>query len=1464
MQNIKQTQITDELLSSLSNDERDAFLEATTSIPFVANMISDKRCYAKDRPRDEYGRIIVDITNPHILENMDYFRQTALHYIKYGCYTKLRPNSNPNSEYAKWLHTEIDRIWHGMVREEDGEWIPGSLYFYWNYCPILQSKIKKGSKKAERIISFPEPWDSTYLWAHYSEQAIRGGIYNDYKGGEHFGVIARRGIGKAHPYDEYIYTPKGIRKWGELKIGDDVFGDDGIPTKIIDIPFDGMVDTYKVTLRDGRSVLCSDEHLWNVEIHNQKGIKTLSTKQLIDIYKRNRKSTYRNPNGVEYICSIPKGGCVEFEKQNTLIDPYTFGLLLGDGTFRHTPFYLTMDNSDFNEIRYNIPYECCNQKSSNFNHRIEIQNLKNILINYGLYRKKSEDKFIPDEYKFNSKEVRLAILNGLIDTDGYVLRKHSAYYISTSSPKLADDIIMISRSLGFNASCSVKNTKYFNKKKNKYINCLPSYTITIYSDIKLGLLARKQSCELKGGYSRSRFEKTRIIDIKYVGKRMSKCITVNNESGCYLINDFVVTHNSLFIASMLARLFICGDNEEVNRSVKGTVVASDKTYLQKDGTLNKFVDFIDHCAVTTQFPAKRIKSSLDEMHWIMGYRDTDNDQIIRGTKNEVSGMSVKDNSGRIRGKRALLTVFEEFGSFPNFLETYNTALYNAEEGGYSFGTLAVIGTGGSKANDFSGALEMIYHPEGYHMYPLPNVFDKNSQGKSTSLLFLGAYLNRKGYYDDDGNSDVVGALVEVIKEREHIKRNSSDPSTVTQKKAEMPITIQECIMKTNTNIYPVADINERLNFLTLNPHELDGVKSGKFNLKGGEVSFELTNDEPIHNFPHKDNHIMGAVEMFKEPEINKVTNSVFNDRYIAGLDTYDNDIADSLSLGSIFVLDTFTDQIVCEYTGRPTYADEFYEIARRMCLYYNCKINYEAHPYDQIVMLPDGTKKMWKDINIGDTLFAPNGRTVKVIDIPVDGEDDIYEITFADGRKVQSSKNHIWSVYTVEKRNKLQEFTTLQMLENGVVNKFNQKRFFVPESGPINYNHKDIPIDPYTFGLLLAEGSFTKFNKKNNFYQSNRKRKSIQISSNNMDAEFYKTVIPYNMKYIGNKGYSWHLYIEDIDKKLDNLGLLFKYSNEKFIPNCYLFNDYNTRLELLKGLMDGDGCAINNSASVYVTTSMQLAENILLLCRSLGIKARLQKVIPCKTIRDCNGRICSHKKVYRISICSEIHIFKLPRKVEKQHIYSPSSKGSKAKGFLHKNAITNIKYIGRKRCKCVTIDNPNGLYLIGDYIVTHNCNKKGLYAYFSRMNSTYLLTDRFEYLSDKDLYKGSYYGNVTKGTTATAPVKAYARKLIRDWLLKPCTKIEKNGDEDIEVTYPNLENVKNIALLKELSMYNLDGNFDRHDALAMLMIYREDILRLCGGEVNKEEQINGLEKDSFFDTFKKKSPVNKHYRAILR
>lgn len=185
-----QTPLTDELLGSLPEEVKEELLETINSVPLIKRLISPTREYAKDRPRDEQGRIIVDLANPHILKDMDYFRQPALHFMKHGCYTFLRPNSNPNSEYRKFWDEEIRRCREGYIRESDGEWVTGFLYWFLNYCPMMVNKVIPGTRKAVRVESFPFFFEGIYWRFHYLHQAREAG--------KHAIELAKRGCAKSY------------------------------------------------------------------------------------------------------------------------------------------------------------------------------------------------------------------------------------------------------------------------------------------------------------------------------------------------------------------------------------------------------------------------------------------------------------------------------------------------------------------------------------------------------------------------------------------------------------------------------------------------------------------------------------------------------------------------------------------------------------------------------------------------------------------------------------------------------------------------------------------------------------------------------------------------------------------------------------------------------------------------------------------------------------------------------------------------------------------------------------------------------------------------------------------------------------------------------------------------------------------------------------------------------------------
>lgn len=185
-----QTELTEELMNTLPQEVQEQLLETLTTVEFVKRLISPNRPYARDLPKDEKGRIIVDITNPHIIEDADYFRQPALHFLKYGCYTFLKPNSNPNSEFRRHWDEEKRRCYEGYVRESDGEWVTGFNYWFMNYCPMMVNKLIEGRKKAIRTEAFPFFFEGIYWRFHYLWQAREGG--------KHAIELAKRGCAKSY------------------------------------------------------------------------------------------------------------------------------------------------------------------------------------------------------------------------------------------------------------------------------------------------------------------------------------------------------------------------------------------------------------------------------------------------------------------------------------------------------------------------------------------------------------------------------------------------------------------------------------------------------------------------------------------------------------------------------------------------------------------------------------------------------------------------------------------------------------------------------------------------------------------------------------------------------------------------------------------------------------------------------------------------------------------------------------------------------------------------------------------------------------------------------------------------------------------------------------------------------------------------------------------------------------------
>lgn len=812
--NAYQTPVNEEFLKDMPDEVKDQFFECM-NIPLVHWLVSKKRPRARDLKRDKKGRIKVDITKPHILEDMDYFRPVALQYARTGRITSLKPNANPTSEYGRWIREEVRRCYEGYVREKDGEWVTGYMYWFLNYSPIKLIKVRKGSTRGDMVFGMPKVWEGIYLRYHALQQAEDAGL--------HFAELASRGVGKAHPLDERVYTPDGWRLWRFIRVGDRLYGRDGHPVIVTGIPFEGVDMIYEVHLADGRVVRASKHHEW-----------------------------------------VTEDGIIE----------------TADLKGKHIPISpVYFESRDVTESARRVG------------------------------ERWAEGGKMPTEYIINDVVTRFELLRGYLDVKGKV---HGGA-IMVENPH--DGLSFLTRSLGM---YTIEHARYLFAYTNK----------AVFTSERLNSHLKK-SMDWVG-----------VTKVIATGKEECKCVSV--KGGVYMIGEFVITHNSYSMASILSHLFVLGENMAAKEHVTGIVTAYLKEYLTKDGILNKFLSMIDWCAENTQFPRRRLTDSMVNMTWTMGYKDADTN-VNRGTQNTVIGVATSDESDKLRGKRAAKILMEEMGSYPSLIDTYNTIINSVSAGGVTYGQIVLVGTAGNKDSDFSGAQELMYNPLGYKLLALDNVYDKSNQGKPNFVYFFPGYMNLEGCYNENGVSDVTKALKQILMNRHTVKYHSSDPQTIIRITAEVPITPSEAIMRVGVNMFPVNDINKRLEELDGDPSAYDDVYTGSLQLgSDGKISFAPGKD-PIREFPHKNNKLEGAVEIFVMPEIDKKTGKAYSGRYIGGLDPVDDDYANTMSLLSMFVLDLWTDKIVAEYTGRMAFADDTYEICRRLALFYNARINYESN-----------------------------------------------------------------------------------------------------------------------------------------------------------------------------------------------------------------------------------------------------------------------------------------------------------------------------------------------------------------------------------------------------------------------------------------------------------------------------------------------------------------------------------------
>jgi len=351
--------------------------------------------------------------------------------------------------------------------------------------------------------------------------------------------------GKEQPVSAIVYTPSGPCKIGDLKLGDRICHPDGV-SRVAGVFPQGKKAVYRVHFDNGDWAECGAEHLWEVRDCRPAKVeqvdRVLSLIQIKDNLFHSDKSVKW---GLRPRWSVRLPRPVVFKARRTPIDPYTLGLLLGNGTITHTNLrFTTMDEELCGVIS---EMAGCQVKASTSPYQYRINKggrLRNALGRLGLLGRKAHTKHVPDLYKCNEVSVRLGVLQGLMDTDGTADMRGSCE-LKTASHALAEDIKWLVQSLG--GLCRIRPILVnLGEKALRYDRCSIRVPETCWL-FRLG--RKKRRCVTRG----SRVLRRRIVAVDYVREEECVCIKVDRKDGLYLTDNFIVTHNTSTALSFAAQ-----------------------------------------------------------------------------------------------------------------------------------------------------------------------------------------------------------------------------------------------------------------------------------------------------------------------------------------------------------------------------------------------------------------------------------------------------------------------------------------------------------------------------------------------------------------------------------------------------------------------------------------------------------------------------------------------------------------------------------------------------------------------------------------------------------------------------------------------------------------------------------------------------------------------------------------------
>jgi Helicase conserved C-terminal domain/LAGLIDADG-like domain len=398
------------------------------------------------------------------------------------------------------------------------------------------------------------------------------------------------------PLDAKVLTPGGWARMGDLEAGDEVIDPDGSSSQVAEVIPQGTQDVYKITFSDGTSAESTLGHLWEVRgmTGDRLRYKTRVGRELRDVspWKVRTLGEIRNLKGNYAVSLIRKAPDLGVDDKTLPVDPYLVGLLLGDGSLsKNTPEFGSADQELLTAAKELLP-DGWGWTFAMFRTGCEWYRLNGsqpVLRQLGMFGKRAWEKSVPEQYKWASAEARLALLQGLLDTDGNWSAGSGAEF-SSASRQLAEDVADLGRSLGLRTSqVRARKTSYVYKGEKRQGRDAYRVIVAPAPGRILFRLPRKiksaprqrTSGDLTNAGARSHWQRDQrvkwIRSIEYARTVPVQCIRVTAPSHLYVTDDWTVTHNSGKTAQVLAMLAMCKESGELSLSNRAVIVCKAPT-----------------------------------------------------------------------------------------------------------------------------------------------------------------------------------------------------------------------------------------------------------------------------------------------------------------------------------------------------------------------------------------------------------------------------------------------------------------------------------------------------------------------------------------------------------------------------------------------------------------------------------------------------------------------------------------------------------------------------------------------------------------------------------------------------------------------------------------------------------------------------------------------------------------------